>query len=284
MNRTPILLDTDLGCNLDGLLTLSYLLCKPECELIGITTNNGDTKLRAAVAQCICQSLNHPSVAIHEGAAKPIMFGAVPTQYTPSTHVPELKVLKESRTQAQYSAVSFMRDTIRNRPGEITLITTGPLMNIALLFTIDPEIPFLLKDFITAAGSFMTNNNEERNSQFDPLSTLLISRSKRSRHVWLGLDIAKSCKISPSELPQSSITKLCQKLAPQITTGVDESLHSTSAAVSIFHPEFFEYRAGMVNVTERKGKTRFDGSSGVDHIATFVDSIKVVEELIKTIA
>ncbi|MFO0046441.1 MAG: hypothetical protein ACK53G_13510, partial [Armatimonadota bacterium] len=108
--------------------------------------------------------------------------------------------------------------------------------------------------------------------------------NKRSRHVWIGLDIAKSCNISPSELPQSSITKLCQKLAPQITTGGDESLHSTSAAVSIFHPEFFEYRAGMVNVTERKGKTRFDGSSGVDHIATFVDSVKVVEELIKTIA
>jgi purine nucleosidase len=284
MNRTPILLDTDIGCNLDGLLTLSYLLCKPESELIGITTNNGDTKVRAAIAQFICQSLNHPSVAIHEGVAKPILYGAVPTLYSPSTSIPEIQVLKELRVQAQYSAVTFMRDTIRNRPGEITLITTGPLMNIALLFTIDPEIPYLLKNFITAAGSFMTNNNEERNAQFDPLATLLISRSKRSRHIWIGLDIAESCKISPSELPHSSITKLCHQLTPQVTTGVDESLHSTSTAISIFHPEFFEYRAGMVNVTERKGKTRFDGSSGVDHIATFVDSVKVVEELIKTIA
>ena len=41
MEKIKILLDTDIGQDIDDALTLSYLLCNPRCELMGITTVSG---------------------------------------------------------------------------------------------------------------------------------------------------------------------------------------------------------------------------------------------------
>ena len=51
-------------------------------------------------------------------------------------------------------AVDFLRQTIRSRPGEITLLSVGPLTNIGLLFALDPEIPELLKQYVMMGGVY----------------------------------------------------------------------------------------------------------------------------------
>ena len=54
MNQQKILLDTDIGSDIDDCITLSYLLAQPECELIGITTVTGEPHKRALLADWIC--------------------------------------------------------------------------------------------------------------------------------------------------------------------------------------------------------------------------------------
>lgn len=51
--------------------------------------------------------------------------------------------------------IPFLRQTIRAHPGEVTLLGIGPLTNIALLFSIDAEIPLLLKQLVLMCGVFM---------------------------------------------------------------------------------------------------------------------------------
>lgn len=51
-----ILLDTDIGGDIDDAVCLAYLLREPRCELIGITTVCGESEKRAAVADAICKS------------------------------------------------------------------------------------------------------------------------------------------------------------------------------------------------------------------------------------
>jgi hypothetical protein len=55
-------------------------------------------------------------------------------------------------------AIEFLRATIRAHPGEIDLLTIGPLTNIGLLFAVDPEIPSLLKGL----SSSLENGAENR--------------------------------------------------------------------------------------------------------------------------
>ena len=51
-----ILLDTDIGSDIDDTIALAYLLARPDCELVGITTVSGDVRKRAAVADYVCRS------------------------------------------------------------------------------------------------------------------------------------------------------------------------------------------------------------------------------------
>src|SRR5262249_59633363 len=67
------------------------------------------------------------------------------------------------------TAIAFVRDTIRAHPGEITLLTIGPLTNIGLLFALEPDIPTLLKGLMMVGGCFSaTEPDEEWNIVCDP--------------------------------------------------------------------------------------------------------------------
>lgn len=54
--RQRILLDTDIGSDIDDALCLAYLLAHPRCELAGITTVSGEPERRAAIASALCRA------------------------------------------------------------------------------------------------------------------------------------------------------------------------------------------------------------------------------------
>ena len=67
MEKIKILLDTDIGQDIDDALTLSYLLCNPRCELMGITTVSGVVDERAQMASAICRSVGRDDIPIYPG-------------------------------------------------------------------------------------------------------------------------------------------------------------------------------------------------------------------------
>ena len=62
MENIKILLETDIGQDIDDALTLSYLLCNPRCELMGITTVSGVVDERAQMASAICRSVGRDDI------------------------------------------------------------------------------------------------------------------------------------------------------------------------------------------------------------------------------
>jgi len=137
-DKVSIILDTDIGSDIDDAVALAYLLRQPRCDLVGITTVTGDVARRAACAEVICREMGRGDIPIHLGAADVLVYG--PGQ----PNVPQYDGIKHRRSSdgspKKYCG-GFLRQTIRARPGEITLLTIGPLTNIALLFAVDPEIP-----------------------------------------------------------------------------------------------------------------------------------------------
>ena len=72
-------------------------------------------------------------------------------------------------------AVDFLRQTIRSRPGEVTLLSVGALTNVALLFALDPEIPSLLKQYVMMGGVYVKRlGRAEWNTKGDPHATAIV--------------------------------------------------------------------------------------------------------------
>ena len=62
-----VILDTDIGNDIDDALALSYLLRQPECELIGIVTSCGCAQTHAKIASAVCCAAGRKDVPIFAG-------------------------------------------------------------------------------------------------------------------------------------------------------------------------------------------------------------------------
>lgn len=72
MGREKILLDTDIGTEVDDAITLAYLLANPDAEIMGITTVTGEAAERARLASVLCRIAGREDIPIYPGCENPI--------------------------------------------------------------------------------------------------------------------------------------------------------------------------------------------------------------------
>ena len=261
MNQTknekiPILLDTDIGSDIDDAVALAYLLRQPRCELLGITTVSGEPEKRAMLADAICRAGGREEVPIHVGCENPLLIA----QRQP--HSPQAEALTEAwahRTFAKTNtAIEFLRETIRSRPGEITLLTIGPLTNAALLFAIDPEIPSLLKEMMIMGGRFFGPDENgsllEWNIICDPHAAEMVFQAPVPKLTAVGLDVTMQCILDAEECRQrfteaggplslvAAMAEVWFRHRPSIV------FHDPLAAALLFDPSLCDTRQTHVHV------------------------------------
>lgn len=279
----PVLFDTDIGSDIDDAVALAYLLRQPRCELLGITTVTGDVQKRAAIAEVLCRATGRDDVPIHCGRRDPLAYGKgqpdVP-QYDAIVGEPHRLDRPEDM------AVGFLRETIRARPGEITLLTVGPLGNVATLFALDPEIPRLLGGLVSMAGVFFAPETEARrrrewNVIVDPEAAAIVYAAKRKEHRSFGLDVTEACRMAADEVerrftgePLATVHRLAQRWFEH-TEAI--TFHDPLAAAAIFRSGVCTMRPGRVRVgldsdPGRSGETRFEAGEGPDRVADAVDA------------
>ena len=147
---TKILLDTDIGTDVDDAVALAYLLCHPDCELLGITTVTGEAEKRASLASLLCNAAGK-DVPVYPGEDHPMrgqQRQPIAQQATALSRWPHRSNFPEGQ------AVAFLAETIRAHPGEVTLVTIGPLTNIGMLFSAHPETAELLAGLVIMGGNF----------------------------------------------------------------------------------------------------------------------------------
>ncbi len=184
-----ILLDTDIGSDIDDAVCLAYLLANPACDLLGITTVSGEAELRAQLASVLCRVAGR-DVPIYPGVEVPFL---VEQRQKIARQAAALSRWPHQETFPQGGAVEFLRRTIHAHPGEVTLLTIGPLTNIGLLLASDPQIPRLLKRLVLMCGVFTTHMpgapRLEWNAMLDPHATAIVYRSPIVVHRSIGLDV-----------------------------------------------------------------------------------------------
>ncbi len=292
MEKIKVLLDTDIGSDIDDALALSYLLSEPRCELMGITTVTGEPHKRALMAHLLC-SMAGKEVPIYPGASLP-MFGK---QHQPvAPHAEVLKNYNLSRTFPEGEAIRFMQKTIRENPGEIVLLGIAPLTNIGLLFSIDPEIPRLLKGLVLMCGVFhyelpeLIDHKYEWNAIGDPFATSLVYNTKVGMHRSIGLDVTYRVTMGRNEALCQFNSRLLEPVQafsehhayPHIT------FHDPLAAMSIFHDDILSYQKGSVHLEygdeHYEGMTRWTAGEGIHEVAHEVDREVFFERYFSTTA
>jgi inosine-uridine nucleoside N-ribohydrolase len=141
--KIPILVDTDIGTDIDDAFALALVARSPELELLGVTTVSGDTQARARLAAKLLWMAGLrrvPVVAGEPGRPLPIEQ----TRWANGFRSPQLR---------PGGAVDFLDATLRRRPGKATIVAIGPLTNIATLLQKDPAITRKINQIVMMGGS-----------------------------------------------------------------------------------------------------------------------------------
>jgi purine nucleosidase len=282
MTTKKVLLDTDMGGDIDDALCLAYLLCHPSCEIVGITTVSGEVEKRAMVADAICKVAGK-SIPIFAGADKPMLPS---TMYPTPDGAVKLSNWQHEKSYKKNQAVDFMRKIIRENPHEISLLAIGQLTNIALLFLIDPEIPKLIKELHIMSGVFSDELETSMdmpvanwNSWADPHASAIVYNTKVPIHRTFGLNVTTELVLKRDERPDpfsSKIMKAVKDFGSPWLEKNDMTYHDPLAGACLFELQLCEYRRGFINVDFKNenslGMMKFNEShAGNCQIATAVN-------------
>ncbi len=284
METTKILLDTDIGSDIDDAVCLAYLLKQPRCELLGITTVTGEADLRARLASALCTHAGK-NVPIYPGARNPLLL---PQRQERAQQAEALSRWQHRKDFPEGEAVAFMRETIHRHPHEVVLLTIGPLTNVGLLFSVDPRIPSLLKGLVMMCGRFLDPPPEgygplEWNAIVDAHASTIVYGRDVKLHRSVGLDVTSRVSMTREEFQNT------YRDVPVMAPVLDWSeiwfrdwpgttFHDPLAAATVFEPSLCEFTAGTVRMDltggDSFGLTRWQPGGEVPphEIASAVDA------------
>ena len=140
--QQKVIIDTDIGDDIDDAYAVGLALSSPELKILGITSAWGDTELRSRMLDRMLCEKGRSDI--------PVLTG-VKTQ-TKTVFSQEVWA-KAGAVHEHGDAVGFLLDEIRKNPGEITLIALAPLTNIGAAIDRDPATFKKLKRVVMMGGA-----------------------------------------------------------------------------------------------------------------------------------
>jgi purine nucleosidase/pyrimidine-specific ribonucleoside hydrolase len=205
-----ILIDTDPG--MDDTLAIILAIKSSAVQLLGISSVAGNYPIEVTTRNALktVELLRRTDIPVARGMGKPL---ARPLAKDPFSHGSDGQAethLPEPTTKpSDKHGVDQIIDMVRANPGEVTVITLGPLTNLAMAFMKEPDIVPLVKEVVSIAGSFGLNKyafanatgdtpQSEWNVFVDPEAARLVFESGVPMRA-VGLDVATHFDINFTE-------------------------------------------------------------------------------------
>ncbi len=271
VKKTPIILDTDSG--IDDAVAIAAALFSPEIDLQLITTVAGNVSVEKTTRNAL-QLLHfwQADVPVAQGAAMPLTR---PLRDAASIHgesgMDGYDFPAHDRQTLNVPAFQAMYERLMASPEPLTLVTIGPLTNIALLLTHYPACTAKINRLVMMGGSAGRGNftpNAEFNIAIDPEAAARVFESG-IEIVMCGLDVTHQAVLTPdylAALPALNRTgQLLHALfshyrAGSMTTGL--RMHDLCAIAWLLRPELFTLKRCFVAVETRGDYTA--GTTVVD--------------------
>jgi inosine-uridine nucleoside N-ribohydrolase len=158
--KVPIILDTDIGTDVDDAFALALALASPEIDLRGVTTVGSDADIRARMVCRFLTAVGRRDIAVAAGRP-PQPRRELRGQFQYALH--PAVIFNRTAKPVKEPAVELLYGQLKNQPGKLTLVATGPLTNIARLLTEHPDCKPWIKR-IVFRGTTMPMNGEGKAS------------------------------------------------------------------------------------------------------------------------
>ncbi len=288
MEKRKILIDTDIGDDIDDAFALALALSSEEIETVGITTVFRNTRARAQQVQKLLQTMGQ-NVPVRAGERLPVHEPIHPFDKDASAPLETQPPCQWEKSYDSFpvreDAVDFIIEAAEKYGNELTLITIGPLTNIAKAIGKAPRSMRKIRA-IVGMGGWFTNYEREWNILCDPEAADVVFSSGLPVYE-VGLDVTLQCALEP-DLLQSftrSDDPLCKLLAVWLQRwfayfSFEKSvLHDPlTVAVLIENVCRFREKYVKVNLTDNRGAIQVTDKPTAGYapiqVATQVDTQK----------
>ncbi|XP_031150125.1 inosine-uridine preferring nucleoside hydrolase isoform X2 [Sander lucioperca] len=173
----------DVDCGVDDAQAIMLALAAPNVELLGITCVHGNITVENVCKNTlrVLQACNKLEIPVFKGAAKPILGNSLNAGHfhgqdglgdAPDPNAPGLDLVQKE------GAVSAMIRIVNENPGEVSLVATAPLTNLALAVRMDPSLPSKLRGLYIMGGNTESRGNTtvcgEFNFAADPEAAYIV--------------------------------------------------------------------------------------------------------------
>ncbi len=256
----PVIFDTDIGTDVDDILALVLLAKAPELKLLGVTTAYGDTMFRAKIARATTQMLGRDDIAIIPGDQRTVSGRQIHWAGHEGEGIPNVNSFE---IKAKQSAPDYIGETAESLNGELEVIATGPLTNIARAISAAPASCAKIKHLYIMGGAFWMNR-PEHNIKCDADAARVVFGSGIAMTV-ISLDLTLRVWLGNKDLPQ--IAALPNGLGPMLENQLirwweyrhveGTSPHDPLAALAMVHPELFRFENYDINVHDEASAPGF---------------------------
>jgi inosine-uridine nucleoside N-ribohydrolase len=264
-SRSPfrVILDTDPG--VDDALALLLAMRSPELKIEAITAVAGNVPLELTLPNALrmVEIAGRAEIPVAAGARTPLVRRLVTAAYAHGENglggavFPEPKIKPVGEPAAQ-----LIRSIIRKYPGEVTLLTIGPLTNIATALTSDPEIAAMVARLVMMGGSLSGGNitpAAEFNVYVDPEAARIVFQSGIAITM-VGLDVTRKTSLTDEHLRmleagQDGVSQAAAKIARNAIQHnreqgflVGPNMHDSLAVAALLDPSILKWKEYYVDV------------------------------------
>jgi purine nucleosidase len=174
-----IILDTDIGDDIDDAYCLSLILSCPEFKLEGVVTVHGPVGRRAQIARKLLRVAGRTDVAVFPGRS-----GRGDADRAPNQHP-----WAQDEPPPGGDGIRFMLGKILDEPGQISVLAIGALTNVAAVLDADPRAAGAIKSVFIMGGSVYRGYNgsetpvAEYNIKCDPAAARTVFANAKNLHV-----------------------------------------------------------------------------------------------------
>lgn len=257
MLQKKIIIDTDIGDDIDDLIALEYLVKRPDVELLGVTTVWMNASLRARMAKKVLSLLGKPFVPVYAGYGTPLgsfhdirldeRFCQAEEDLDHEEYSPNNKKGHEEE------AIDFLVDSARKYGEQLTILGIGPLTNIAKAFEKDEGA--MKKVRLHIMGGCFFRPFVEWNIECDYLAAEKVF-AKASNLVAVGIDVTEKAIFNQGNqsvfhldhTPYGQYRNRCIELWQKANPTRIMTLHDPLAAMSIVEPDILQYMERHIHV------------------------------------
>jgi purine nucleosidase len=159
MAGRPVILDTDVGTDVDDAFAIAQAARSPHLDLRAVTTVYGDVHLRARMARKLLDLLGCQDVPVAAGLDRPLTPGKVP-YWGGWEGEGLLSPDEEVLSLDPRDGVSLILDELAAAPEPLTLVAIGPLTNIAAVIQQAGRLLDRIREIICMAGTIVAGEEE----------------------------------------------------------------------------------------------------------------------------